>query len=144
MKRYIRVCVCLCFIFVFFLGIFVASVRPDIINSVCDDNDGCDRRYGVAIGRGRHRLTVSDIFDITHEFLRHSGLSSSPRILVYRPRNHLSFVHPVYVLASYFVLDHQFERCVLGHARSCSQENEEGLWVKEIRGGGRSGILSLQ
>lgn len=86
---------------------FSAFVRPDPVDSVRDDHDGGDRRYGSTARRRRYRLAFSDLPHITVKFVLHSGLFTSARILVYRARHHIPIVHPVHVLAPHTVLHHQ-------------------------------------
>lgn len=92
-----------CFFFFIFLS---ASVRTDIIDSLCNDYDGRDRRYCTPVGRGRNRLAFGYILDITHKLVSHSGLFAPSRILVYRTWNHISLVNSIHVPASHSVLDY--------------------------------------
>lgn len=107
--------------------VFVTVIgRANIINGLCYDNDGCNCGYSTAIRRGRYRIPIRYILDFTVKFFLYSGLFTSPGVLVYRSRYHLSIIYTLYVLAFDFVFYYKSECSIVGYARSANQENKEG------------------
>lgn len=96
------------------------------INGLRVNNDGSDSGNGIAIGRGRYRLTVGDIFDINDEFVFHSSLSTPSRVLVYNAHDDLLAVDSLYVSLVDLVLNHQSERRDVGYSRGSSEKDEKG------------------
>lgn len=101
-------------------------MRSDTLDGIRDDNDGGDSRYSAAVGGGRHRFAVGDILDITLEFVLHSSLSTSARVLVCGAGYNISALDTFDVPPVDPLLHHQSQRRHLGYARSSGQENEEG------------------
>lgn len=110
------------------MKVFYVAVAggTDIINSICNDNDGCNSRYCASIRRGRDRFSISHILDSTLEFILYSSLFTSTRIFLCSTRPNLFTLNSIYVLASNSVFHHKLERRIVGNSWSANEENQEG------------------
>lgn len=108
--------------------LFTVISGANIINSICDDHDGCNCRYCSSIRGGRYRITICHFLDIVNKFIPHSRLFTSARVLVYCTWYYLLALYTFNVLAFDFVLRHKPERSIMGNSRGTGEKNEEGKY----------------
>lgn len=106
-----------------------ASVRADIVDRICDDNDGCDRRYGPPTWGGWYRFTFRDILNIIIQLLFHSRLFTSSRVLVYCSWYNIPPFNPLDVPSFDPLLDYKLERRLVGNSWGPSEKNQKGSFL---------------
>lgn len=109
-----------------FLFVFLAFMCSNIVNDICNGDDGGDSRYSTSIRRRWKWLTIGNIFNVHVKFISHSCNISSSRIFMYFTSSYLFIVNPIHVFTSHFVFNHQFKCRIVGNERSSSETNEKG------------------
>lgn len=115
-----------CNMSIFFFS--AAASGSDTVHVLCTDYDGRHRGHSSTVGRGRHRVSISHLPDLSLRFFLHSCVSPSSGVLLHRAWCHLPALNPVYVPTPNLVLPYQSQRRVLGNERSRCQEDEESAY----------------